>query len=252
MKDKFLPIGTVVLLKNGTKKIMITGFLPVAKDKTVYDYSACLFPEGIISNKQTAVFNHDQIAEVIQEGYSNEETTQFVGALNELIAKQNIVTSGGPTGKEPETLEDGGPEKAPMPDIDIPIVAATKEEERVMDVLSPSAPTPTEMPKEATVKQPVEEPKVEETPAIEETPKIEETPAVAENPVKEAQPAPAPAEPAPAEPAPVEPAPAAPVAPASAPATAPTITETPVDPSAISSSSESSPVGVESIKPFSE
>ena len=244
MKEKFLPIGTVVLLKTGTKKIMITGFLPVAKDKTVYDYSACLFPEGIISNKQTAVFNHDQIAEVIQEGYSNEETAQFVGALNELIAQQNIVTSDGPAGTEPETLEDGGPEKAPMPDIDIPIVAAAKEEEKVMDVLSPSAPEPTEMPKEATVEQPAEEPKVEETPAVEETPKIDETPAVAEEPVKEVQPAPAPA----------ELAPAAPAAPASAPAPepTPTITETPVDPSAISSSSESSPVGVESIKPFSE
>ena len=33
MKEKFLPIGTVVLLKNGTKKIMITGYLPVSKDE---------------------------------------------------------------------------------------------------------------------------------------------------------------------------------------------------------------------------
>ena len=84
MKEKYLPIGTVVLLKNGQKKIMITGYLPVSKDnngKKVYDYSACLFPEGILSNKQTAVFNHDQIAEIIQEGYSNEETTKFVGTL---------------------------------------------------------------------------------------------------------------------------------------------------------------------------
>ena len=29
MKEKYLPIGTVVLLTNGTKKVMITGYLPI-------------------------------------------------------------------------------------------------------------------------------------------------------------------------------------------------------------------------------
>ncbi len=88
MKNKFLPIGTVVLLKNGSKKIMITGYLPSAKDKpgNVYDYSACLFPEGVISSEQTVVFNHDQINDIISEGYSNEETSNFLVALDELLA----------------------------------------------------------------------------------------------------------------------------------------------------------------------
>ena len=95
MKNKFLPIGTVVLLKNGSKKIMITGYLPSAKDKpgNVYDYSACLFPEGVISSEQTVVFNHDQINDIISEGYSNEETSNFLVALDELLAsnKNNLL-----------------------------------------------------------------------------------------------------------------------------------------------------------------
>ena len=33
MEEKFLPIGTVVLLKNGTKRLMITGFCAVEKEK---------------------------------------------------------------------------------------------------------------------------------------------------------------------------------------------------------------------------
>ena len=117
MKEKFLPIGTIVLLKNGTKKIMITGYLPVSKDanKTVYDYSACLFPEGIISVNQTAVFNHDQIVEVIQEGYSNQETEDFMGVLKDYLQKNNPNSQGANqavTG-EVETLDAPPKENSP-------------------------------------------------------------------------------------------------------------------------------------------
>ena len=48
--EKYLPIGTVVLLKNTNKKIMITGYLTASIDEKnsndeYYDYSGCLFPE---------------------------------------------------------------------------------------------------------------------------------------------------------------------------------------------------------------
>ena len=43
-----LPIGSVVLLKEEKKKIMITGFASVSPDTgdKVYDYSGCVYPEG--------------------------------------------------------------------------------------------------------------------------------------------------------------------------------------------------------------
>ena len=42
MKE-LMPIGTVVTLKNGTKKLMIVGRLQAQKDSSkVYDYAACL------------------------------------------------------------------------------------------------------------------------------------------------------------------------------------------------------------------
>ena len=41
---KFLPLGAVVLLKNATKRVMITGFCSIRKDdpndKKIYDYIA--------------------------------------------------------------------------------------------------------------------------------------------------------------------------------------------------------------------
>ena len=57
---KFLPLGAVVLLKNATKRVMITGFCSIRKDdpndKKIYDYIGCAFPEGIMSTDQNLLF----------------------------------------------------------------------------------------------------------------------------------------------------------------------------------------------------
>ena len=46
MKD-LLPIGSVVTLKEGTKRLMIIGRLQQnVRTKKVYDYAGCLWPEG--------------------------------------------------------------------------------------------------------------------------------------------------------------------------------------------------------------
>jgi len=60
--NKYLPIGSVVLLKEGKKRVMIYGVKQIAtKNKEEYDYIACLFPEGNIDSEHTYIFNHDQI-----------------------------------------------------------------------------------------------------------------------------------------------------------------------------------------------
>ena len=87
--DKFLPLGSIVLLKGATKRLMITGFCVTPNDNknVIYDYSGCLYPEGIISTDQVALFNHDQIDKIYMVGYSDEEEKEFktklVSALND-------------------------------------------------------------------------------------------------------------------------------------------------------------------------
>ena len=92
MKDtsKLLPIGSVVLLNNGTKKIMITGFYSVAANDPdkVYDYCGCLFPEGIISSEQNLLFDHNQIVKVFYMGYKNDEDKEFKTKLNEIVNEE--------------------------------------------------------------------------------------------------------------------------------------------------------------------
>ena len=80
---KYLPIGTVVLLKGGQKRLMITGFCSIPKeDRTkMFDYMGCLYPEG--------VFNHNQIEKIYFVGYKDEEEKQFKEKLNKLIEEMN-------------------------------------------------------------------------------------------------------------------------------------------------------------------
>ena len=89
--EKYLPIGTVVMLKNGKKRAMITGFCSISgDDKTkVFDYSGCLYPEGFISSNQTLLFNHEQIEKIYYLGLIDEEEKQFKQKLNEMIKKIN-------------------------------------------------------------------------------------------------------------------------------------------------------------------
>lgn len=86
--EKFLPIGTVVMLKNGTKRVMITGFCSAAQEdpNKVWDYTGCPYPEGYISSDQTCLFNHEQIKEMYHLGLKeDEEEKQFKEQLDKLF-----------------------------------------------------------------------------------------------------------------------------------------------------------------------
>lgn len=86
IKEKYLPVGTVVLLKNGKKRVMITGFCvtPQGKDEA-YDYSGCLYPEGFLSSNQNCLFNHSQIEKVFHMGLIDDEEINFKKQLKSLI-----------------------------------------------------------------------------------------------------------------------------------------------------------------------
>lgn len=76
---KYLPIGSVVVLKNGTKRIMIYGRKQIqVGTQTEWDYIACLYPEGNINEDYMYLFNHNQIDKVYFMGYQDEEEFNFV------------------------------------------------------------------------------------------------------------------------------------------------------------------------------
>lgn len=83
---KYLPIGTVVLLKNAKKKIMITGFAVRGKESgtRIFDYNGCLYPEGVLASDKNLLFDHDQIEKIYYMGYISEEEREFKIKFNKI------------------------------------------------------------------------------------------------------------------------------------------------------------------------
>lgn len=90
--NKYLPIGTVVLLREGKKRLMITGFCPKTVDKDEkksYDYCGVMYPEGVITMESILLFNHNQIKKIFHMGlYKDEEEKQFKLKLKKLNNKE--------------------------------------------------------------------------------------------------------------------------------------------------------------------
>ncbi len=89
---KYLPIGSVVLLKGSKKRVMIIGLKQRQAGSTqVWDYSACLFPEGLLDPDKLFLFNNDQIERLFFVGMQDAESISFlnyVGNLDEEEPKQ--------------------------------------------------------------------------------------------------------------------------------------------------------------------
>lgn len=96
MKNEFLPVGSVVLLKGGTKRVMITGFCSVdnTNKDIIYDYTGCLYPEGIINSNEICLFNEEQIERVDFRGFSDQEEIDFKQNLSQAVSeykKENTI-----------------------------------------------------------------------------------------------------------------------------------------------------------------
>lgn len=106
IEKKFLPIGTVAMLKNGTKRVMITGFCSAAQENPdkVWDYTGCPYPEGYISSDQTCLFNHEQIDKIYYLGLKeDEEEKLFKEQLDKLFDAFNNIQPSAETPVETET-----------------------------------------------------------------------------------------------------------------------------------------------------
>ncbi len=85
IKD-LLPIGSIVLLKDGLKRLMIIGIMQNDAGGTGknYDYLGELYPEGHIGEGFQYLFNHEDISKIIFRGFEDAERTEFLIKLTKL------------------------------------------------------------------------------------------------------------------------------------------------------------------------
>ena len=100
MKERFLPIGSIVLLNGGTKELMITGYCIVSedalKDKSnnpgnvrIYDYSACTYPEGFVRTDLNILFDEKKFRFVT---FSNESNNDIFSTFSEMILLSSFLS----------------------------------------------------------------------------------------------------------------------------------------------------------------
>lgn len=94
-KEKFLPLGSVVILKGAKKRIMIIGFVAQSQQtgNKVFDYMGCLYPEGVLNTEQSLLFDHEQIDKIYYIGLSDNEEKDFKEKLVKLVNDTNNVNS---------------------------------------------------------------------------------------------------------------------------------------------------------------
>lgn len=73
-----LPIGSVVLVGNSKKKVMIVGLCQKGgAEGKLWDYAGVVFPEGYIDPNKMFLFNNEQISQIYALGYQDAEQIAF-------------------------------------------------------------------------------------------------------------------------------------------------------------------------------
>lgn len=83
-KVDFLPLGSIVLLKGGVRKLLVIARgLNVKKDNETYffDYGGVLYPDGLTGDEMV-YFNADSINKVYFQGYQDDDNDIVLENLN--------------------------------------------------------------------------------------------------------------------------------------------------------------------------
>lgn len=88
MNSELLPIGSVVLIGNSKRKVMIVGVCQKGgkNPDTIWDYTGVIFPEGYLDSEKMFLFNREQISHVYALGYQDEEQMEFKKKAEAVIA----------------------------------------------------------------------------------------------------------------------------------------------------------------------
>lgn len=89
MLSGLLPIGSVVLLKESKKRVMVVGVCQRSASDTskIYDYVGVVFPEGFLASDKMLMFNGDQIVQIFALGYQDAEQLAFKANADEALKK---------------------------------------------------------------------------------------------------------------------------------------------------------------------
>lgn len=88
-KRELLPIGTVVSLRNGKKRLLIFGIMQVTQEEQrEFDYIGVPYPEGNMGQEYQYLFQHEDVEIVYFRGFEDIQRQEFIFQLQEYVKKQ--------------------------------------------------------------------------------------------------------------------------------------------------------------------
>lgn len=81
-----LPLGSVITLKKGRKKLMIIGRIQEERSSGIlYDYAAVLYPEGILDASELYMFQGRTLTASIMSGCRRKRNSPFAAIWNKSL-----------------------------------------------------------------------------------------------------------------------------------------------------------------------
>ena len=85
MPDTILPVGSVVRLAGTDALVMVLGFEPRFGNDYA-DYLGVAYPQGLVSDDAALAFDADAVAEVVHQGYWDDEGDEALAAVRRFRA----------------------------------------------------------------------------------------------------------------------------------------------------------------------
>ncbi len=92
----YLPLGSIVYLNDGMKKLLIVGrglMLKNGDKEYFFDYGGVLFPEGL-QGDELAYFQHSSVKKVVFEGFRDDDDEAAVDKINLFLSNHPEVLRG--------------------------------------------------------------------------------------------------------------------------------------------------------------
>ena len=87
-----LPLGSIVTLKQGTKKVMIIGRCQKNQATGIdYDYSSCYYPEGVLNPQELFLFQQEDIDKVYYIGMQDGEEFAFRDFMEQQLTSMRMI-----------------------------------------------------------------------------------------------------------------------------------------------------------------
>ena len=86
---ELLPIGSVVMLRNGKRPLMIYGICQTDNESgKEYDYISVIWPEGNLGTGSSFMFNADDIDKLLFRGAEGTDRDEFINKIVSYYTEQ--------------------------------------------------------------------------------------------------------------------------------------------------------------------